>query len=151
MRLARPRGMRDVGRMKRFNAVLLVALLPLFGCDGDDGTTVGEANVLIRFLPGPGSFSAKVNGKTYSQAGRFALDLPDLGKTYDVTGTFTGSLTMDFATTTAAGVMAGSVVNVEGPVVIVTPCGLSYVTTASGTQQFRFQIKTTGSIGAVCL
>ena len=136
--------------MSRLNSAILIALLPLCGCEGDS-TTVGEANVLIRFLPGTGSFTAKVNGKTFSSAGRFALDLPDLGKTYDVTGTFTSSLTVDFATTTAAGVQTGSVVNMDGPVVISGPCSISYVASTGGTHQFRFQIKTTGSIGAVCI
>src|SRR5688500_7656561 len=137
--------------MRRLNTALLIALLPLAACE-EDSTTVGEANVLIRFMPGAsGSFTARVNGKTYTSAGRFALDLPDLGKTYDVTGTFTGSLGVDFATTTAAGVRTGSVVNLEGPVVMLNPCGLTYVASTAGTQKFRFQVQTTGTYGIVCI
>src|SRR5687767_10878976 len=99
--------------MSRLNVALLIALAPLAACAGD-ATTVGQAHVLIRFMPAPGgTFTANVNGKTFTSAGRFAIDLPSLGTTYEVTGSFTGSLGVDFATTTAAGVQIGSVTSLE--------------------------------------
>ena len=145
------RSIRVSMRGARVAAALFVVLVPLSACE-ESTSPIGEAHVIVNFTPAEGgSFTAKLNGKTFTSAGWFAVNLKSLESTYDITGSFTGgSLHVRFAASTAAGVQSGSVVSVEGPAVVATECGLTYVPNAPGSYQFRIQFKATGTIGLVC-
>src|SRR5262245_9162619 len=115
-------------------ATAAVALLLVSSCGGDE-LSATDARVTISFYPASdGSYTATVNGKSFTGSGKFALSLPELGKTYELSGSFTGgSLGINFGTTTTSGVRAGSVTSVAGPNPAPYNCGVNYFATGGGT------------------
>ena len=120
-------------------------------CD-DPSTFDGEAHLIVRFTPSlTGSFTARLDGRTYDDAGQVAINLADLGATYEITGSFTGgSLGIAFSTSTMSGVESGSITSVSGPSPSFTGCGINYFTTNSASQTYRMQFRLTGTTALVC-
>src|SRR5262245_57245723 len=134
----------------RLSAVLLCSLPG--ACASDPGSVLGEAHIIVGFTPAAGgSFTARINGKTFSSPGGFAVTLSSLGAIHELNGSFTGgSLGVTFAASTSTGVETGSVVSVQGPSPNISGCGVIYVAPSTASQQFRIQFKSTAAASLVC-
>ena len=133
-------------------AALVIGLFFSASCWEDPASTVGRAHLVVAFNPlGGGAFTATLNGQTFSSPGQYSVHLTSLDPAYEVAGTFQGeALRIEFHTTTAAGVQAGSVANVEGPVSQIFTCAITYVSTGSGSQSFRARFRLSGTENQVC-
>src|SRR5262245_14237016 len=136
-------------KIVKLSAVLMCTLLS--ACS-DPGSVLGEAHIIVGFTPAEGgSFTARINGQTFSSPGGWAVTLSSLGSTYEISGSFTGgSLGVTFAASTSTGVQTGSVVSVQGPSPNITGCGVIYVAPSTASQQFRIQFKSTAAASLVC-
>ena len=136
--------------MRRARLLALLCCARVGACNGDSASPLGEARIIIGFTPG-GTFTARINGKTFSSAGGFPVTLTSLGNEYEISGSFTGgSLGLTFAASTSTGVQSGSLVSVEGPNPRILNCDVMYLASTNASQQFRLRFKSTATAALVC-
>ncbi len=133
-------------------AVVPFVMIFSAACWEDPASTVGRAHLVVAFNPLEGaSYTARLNGQTFSSPGQFSVQLESIDPAYEVSGSFNGAgIRIEFHTTTTAGVQAGSVTSLAGPVSQTFPCAITYVSTPAGAQQFRVQFRLTGNIDQSC-
>ena len=130
-------------------ASVLAAVFLLWSCGGSrslvDVSPSSSIDVTVVFTPvGDGStFSAQIDGKTYTHPGQSLVSLPP--GTYEIVGAFSGSgLQVGFQTLGGGGgVQSGSPRSVAGPAPQVTSCQITYTSpdkTVSQAFQLQFQI-----------
>ena len=142
---------------------LVVLLLLTIGCGGEGtgsptqpststpppASGGGGMLVLVSAAAAGGSYSATLNGKTYTTAMGFTVSLNP--GTYEFAGTYSASnFIVALATLSGSGgVQTGSVQSLAGPSLMVTPCGVAYVG-GSTNQPFRLRFTVGTNSGNTC-
>jgi len=114
-----------------------------------------KPKLLLIFGASPGSYSATLNGQTYSADGGFQISL-DSGTTYTVSGTFkTPIFVVIFSNVGGGGALSGSVRSLSGPVSSSSatgPCSVGYdnIATPSVSRTFSIQFQATASTNSAC-
>jgi hypothetical protein len=137
-------------------AILLVGVALTLGCGGGGSvatpTGPGSSSVPIGvgFNIQGGTYSATLNGQTYSGAGPYQISLAP--GSYEITGTYSGgSLIVAFVSTlpSGGGVQSGSARSLSGPAVVTQACGIGYAA-QFGSQPFRLRFTVTTDPNSKC-
>jgi hypothetical protein len=137
-------------------AFLLAAVGSLTACGGGGGSPVSPSpTTTVSFLEafavtGLGTYSATLNGQTYTAQGGFSIGLPP--GTYELSGSYTGgTMIVGFASAplSQGGVQSGSVQSLAGSILAVTSCGATY-SEGTGTQAFRLRFTVGTNPNSAC-
>jgi hypothetical protein len=150
------------GRMSRFYSSFAVILLCLCaGCGGNGGSITtptapsgGGTPVTVVFGGGVTNitYSAQLNGQTYTAIGQYTVNLP--AGVHVVSGTYRGlSFGVNFLRfAPGGGVESGSVRNLAGADATVRPCGVVYtnIDAPNVERAFRMQFTVTTNANSAC-
>lgn len=133
--------------------VLVLGAAALCGCGGSSPTSPASSAVpiVVYLVPVGGSYSATLQGQTYTASGGFSVSLaPGI---YTITGTIQAQgLAVGFGTLggNAGGVQSGSPRSVSGPSPLVESCKVSYFPSTVGASSFSVQFTLTSSANSAC-
>ncbi len=145
--------------MNRALAALLVCLVTA-SCGGESPTAPSPApaprassttGVLVVFTPIVGTYTAQLNGQTYTASGGFTVNLP-VG-THEVTGSFVGQgFGIGFSRIGGTGVESSSIRSLTGPAPDILPCQILYLNfdTPNTRRNFRMQFRVTSNSNSAC-
>jgi hypothetical protein len=145
----------------RLSSVLaLVSCVLVAACGGGDtggssnptspsNSGSGSVSFFVSFVAPPdGSYTAQLNGQTYSSSGAFTVNLSP--GTYTIEGSHRGTaFAVGFRSLVQGGVQSGSVRSLAGTAPQTTACGVTYGT-ANVSTAFRVQFTVTSSTTNAC-
>lgn len=98
-----------------------------------------------------GSYTAQLNGQTYTASGGFTVNLP-VG-TQEITGSFVGQgFGIGFSRIGGTGAESGSLRSLAGPAPDVSACQILYLNfdTPNTRRSFRMQFRVTSNANSAC-
>ena len=138
--------------------LLAVLVLPvIFACGGDGSpTSPGGSSIpfFVVFTPLSGTtFSATLNGQTYSASGLFTVSLPP--GAHEISGSFSASqfgITLGSTSPQLAGggVQSGSLQSLAGSVFVANPCRIIYNSESNNQGNFRVRFAVVANPNAAC-
>lgn len=132
------------GRLVAARALLVTSLV-FVGCANTSTPTSAPSSpiaVVVTFvLVGDGSsFTARLNGQDFTRPGASTISLTP--GTYQISGTFSGGLTVGFQTLgQGGGVVAGSPRSITGPTSQVASCAITYAGSGGSADAHAFQLE----------
>ena len=124
------------------------------GCGGGSSPTSPSSSavpIVVYLVPAGGSYSATLQGQTYTASGAFNVSLAP--GTYTITGTIQAQgLAVGFGILglSGGGVQSGSARSLSGPAPLVESCKVSYFPATAGATAFSVQFTVTSSANAAC-
>ncbi|MBI3491558.1 MAG: hypothetical protein HY047_07250 [Acidobacteria bacterium] len=107
--------------------------------------------LIVAFTSVGGTYTASLNGQTYTASGGFTVNLP-IG-TQQISGSFTGTgFGVGFTTIGGGGVQSGSLRSISGPSPQVSSCQILYfnLDTPNVQRTFQLQFQVTSNVGSAC-
>lgn len=136
---------------RQWGAAAVVAAVLVQGCSGLP-TSPSKVDVIVAFTSSGGTYSATLNGQTYSAEGGFPVSLSP--GTHTISGSFRASIFgIGFGSAVGGGgVLSGSPRSVTGSGAEVGSCQVSYsnFSTPGTTRTFSVTFQTTSSAGSAC-